>query len=104
MAANAKKGPEVRSIELGMTKSKVEEIFGDIDDLEVVNGKEWHIYNFKNGSPSKQRAMGHLLMNVMTFGIHEITGTVYEGMRNEDVSLKVYYESDLVEDYILKKS
>ena len=59
------------------------------------DGRRVDIYDYEVGNePSAGRAIGHAVMDVLTFGIWEVIGTPIEGFTGEKRRIQITYGPD----------
>jgi len=70
-----------------------------VTSVTLPEGKRVDVYEYEIGNePSAGRAIGHGVMDVLTFGAWEIIGTPVEGVIGEKKSISIIYsKNDCVE-------
>jgi hypothetical protein len=93
MAMSGKKSPNLGLIQEGASRGQIELQLGPpIKTASLDNGKRMDIYEYETGNePSPARAFGHLVMDILTFGLWEILGTPLEGFTGDKYQLTVMY-------------
>ncbi len=98
MALEGKKTPDLDAIGIGATRDEVEFALGNpLSNKAASNrddGMSVYIYEYEVGNePSNLRAVAHITMSILTFGLWEITGTRIES-RGERYHLSITYGQD----------
>jgi len=99
MALNGNQQPNFEAFEVGSKRQHVELQLGQpISSEQLEGGNRRNAYHFEMGnSPNGHRALWNLYMDLATFGIWEIPGTVIESqMGDEEVTYVVYDQNDRV--------
>ena len=96
MALSGKEEPNLGAIRVGSTRGEVEMHLGSpFTSTSLEDGMRIDIYEYEIGNePSAGRAIGHGVMDVLTFGIWEIVGTPIEGVQGEKRQLTIKYDAD----------
>ena len=106
MALSGKGEPEIDDIRKGMAINEVHFIMRNYTPvINDISGKRSESYTIDiNNEPSAGRALGHLAMNVLTWGAWEIIGTPMEALSSKRLILTIIYEDEdglLVVDKII---
>ena len=96
MALSGKKEPAIGAIKVGSTRGEVEIHMGSPSTSTILeDGTRIDVYEYELGNePSAGRAVGHGVMDVLTFGIWEIVGTPIEGFQGEKRQLFITYDTE----------
>ena len=95
MAMSGKKQPELGAVRVGASRGEIELQLGSPVEIREVNGKRVDIYEYEIGNePSAGRAIGHGVMDVLTFGIWEVVGSPIEGFQGDKKRLMITYNDD----------
>ena len=96
MALSGKENPNLGAVKVGSTRGEVELHLGPpIKSTTTDDGLRHDVYQFEIGNePSAGRAVGHGVMDVLTFGLWEVVGTPIEGFQGEKHELTVVYDKD----------
>ncbi len=98
MALHGKAEPQIDDLQLGMPIERVHFIMRNYTPaISFVGNKRIEEYDVQIGNaPSAGRALGHLAMDVFTWGIWEIVGTPMEAVITKSMKLTIIYERCLV--------
>jgi len=105
MALNGSPQPNFQAFENGSTRQQVEIQLGQpVSTKPMGEGKRRDTYRFEVGnSPNGHRALMNLYLDLATFGLWELPGTVVEGVMGEDKETHIIYGPDdrvlLIEGY-----
>ena len=94
MALHGKEEPEITDIDIGMPMDTVHFIMRNYTPKILTEG-DYRVEEYKveiGNEPSAGRALGHLAMDVLTWGVWEIVGTPLEGFSSKNMVLKITYE------------
>jgi hypothetical protein len=96
MAMSGKKNPNLGAVQVGSTRGEVELQLGPpYKTASLPNGLRSDMYEYEIGNePSAGRAIGHGVMDILTFGIWEVVGTPIEGVIGDKYDLNIIYNSD----------
>lgn len=96
MALYGKAEPTVDSLQLGMPMESAHFIMRNYTPaITHADGKRIEEYKIQIGNaPSAGRAIGHLAMDVFTWGAWEIIGTPIEAVISKEMTLIIVYEKD----------
>ena len=100
MAMSGKKEPNLGAFRVGSSRGEVELQLGSpVSSVTTPEGKRVDMYEYELGNePSAGRAIGHGVMDVLTFGLWEVAGTPIEGFQGEKKRLTIRYDAkDVVE-------
>ncbi len=94
MAMSGKKAPNLGLVQEGASRGQIELQLGPpIKTSSLGNGKRMDVYEYETGNePSAGRAIGHAIMDILTFGLWEILGTPIEGFIGDKYQLTVLYD------------
>lgn len=93
MAMSGKKEPQLGAIRVGATRGEVEMHLGPPLEIREENGNRIDLYEYEIGNePSAGRAIGHGVMDVLTFGLWEVIGTPVEAIQGEKKRLLISYD------------
>ena len=96
MALSGSENPDLGAVQVGATRGEVEMQLGSpIKTATLDDGNRVDIYEYEIGNePSAGRAIGHGVMDVLTFGAWEIIGTPIEGFQGEKFHATVTYDQN----------
>ena len=97
---SGKKEPNLGAFRVGSSRGEVELQLGSpVSSVTTPEGKRVDMYEYELGNePSAGRAIGHGVMDVLTFGLWEVAGTPIEGFQGEKKRLTIRYDAkDVVE-------
>jgi hypothetical protein len=97
MAASGSKEPNLANVHRGASRSDIEVALGQPKSINPQQGGQTAaVYEYTVGDePSKGRAVGHGVMDVLTFGLWEVVGTPIEALnRGDKVKVNVLYDKD----------
>ena len=97
MAATGSEQPNLSNVHRGASRGEIEMALGHPKSTNAhENGDLTAIYEYTVGDkPSKGRAVGHGVMDVLTFGLWEVVGTPIEAIsRGDKVKVTVLYDKD----------
>ncbi|KKM00155.1 hypothetical protein LCGC14_1807240 [marine sediment metagenome] len=94
MALSGKAAPNLGAFRVGSTRGEVELHLGSpVDSVTRPDGGRTDIYEYELGNkPSTGRAVGHAVMDLLTFGVWEIIGTPIEAIGIEKKRLMIVYD------------
>ncbi len=100
MALSGKKDPNLGVIKKGCSRGEVELQLGSpVKFVTRPDGTRVDIYEYEIGNePSAGRAVGHAVLDLLTFGLWEVVGTPVEGFQGKKYHMTVTYDRD---DYVL---
>ena len=103
MALSGKESPNLGAIKIGTTRGEVELHLGSpVTSTFNTDNTRLDIYEYEVGNePSAGRAIGHGVMDVMTFGVWEVIGTPIEGIQGDERELFITYDQN---DLVIKLS
>ena len=94
MAMSGERSPNVGVLKIGQDRSIVLLNLGQPSLTKATENGRVDIFHLQRGNdPSVGRAVGHAVMDVLTFGGWELIGTPIEGFAGEDFSITVTYDS-----------
>ena len=98
MAVEGKETPDLDAIRIGATRDEVEFALGNPLSSKAASnrddGMSVYLYEYEVGNePSNVRAVAHITMSILTFGLWEITGTRIES-QGERYHLSMTYGQD----------
>ncbi len=98
MASEGKKAPDLDVIRIGATRAEVELALGSPLSIKSSSigddGTSVYVYEYEIGNePSDLRAVAHITMSILTFGLWEIRGTEIES-QGERYHLSITYDQD----------
>lgn len=99
MALHGKKEPQLDDLKVGMSIDEAHFIMREYTPAITYNeeGDRVEEYDVEIGNaPSGGRALGHLAMDVLTFGAWEVVGTPVEGLTSKSVKLVIIYKNDKI--------
>jgi hypothetical protein len=96
MAISGKNNPDLGAVAIGKTRNEIEMHLGSpIKVGDVSSGKRTDLYEYQIGNePSAGRAVGHAVMDVLTFGVWEIIGTPVEGFMGDKYNALITYDKN----------
>ena len=97
MAASGTKEPNLANVHRGASRTDIEVALGQPKSINPQqDGQTAAIYEYTVGDePSKGRAVGHGVMDVLTFGLSEVVGTPIEALnRGDKVKVNVLYDKN----------
>ncbi len=98
MALSGKESPALGVIRVGASRGEIEMQLGPPVEILDQDDKRIDVYEYEVGNePSAGRAIGHGVMDILTFGLWEVIGTPIEGMQGTKKRITIYYdENDVV--------
>lgn len=95
MALSGKSEPNIGAVKVGSSRGEVEMHLGPpVTSTTSEDGTRSDIYEYELGNePSAERAIGHGVMDLLTFGIWEIVGAPIEGVQGEKRQLYITYDN-----------
>ncbi|MDP8292747.1 MAG: hypothetical protein P9M04_02925 [Candidatus Orphnella occulta] len=99
MALSGKKEPQITNLQKGMDISQAHFILRDYTPAVTTTpeGERIEAYEIQIGnSPSGGRALGHAVMDVLTFGGWEIIGTPIEAASSKTTALTITYKEEKI--------
>lgn len=95
MAMHGKKEPNMAVLSVGQDRGIVILNLGNPTQTYIKDGMTVDVYDVQFGNaPSGGRAVGHAVMDLLTFGGWEIIGTPIEGVQGESKSITIQYDKD----------
>jgi hypothetical protein len=96
MALSGNENPDLGAIRVGASRGEVELHLGSpVKSTSLPDGRRADIYAYEIGNePSAGRAIGHGVMDVMTFGLWEVLGTPIEGVQGERYHATITYDRE----------
>ena len=97
MAAKGDEEPNLTNVHRGASRGEIEMALGKPKNMTTDgDGKLTAIYEYTVGNePSTGRAVGHGVMDVLTFGLWEVVGTPIEAINQGDkIKVTVLYDKD----------
>lgn len=96
MAMSGKEDPNFGAFRVGSTRGEVELQLGSpINSVTIPEGKRVDVYEYEIGNkPSAGRAIGHGVMDILTFGLWEVIGSPIEGSIGEKKKLTITYDKN----------
>jgi len=100
MALSGKQDPDLGVVKQKASRGEVElQLGAPVSVSTLENGHVVNIYEYELGNePSVGRAMGHAVMDVMTFGFWELIGSPVEGFQGDKRQIQIEYDEN---DYIV---
>jgi hypothetical protein len=95
MAATGKVAPNTGAVGVGKTRGEIELQLGQPikSETNTADGSRIDIYEYEiGGEPSSGRAVGHAVLDLVTFGGWEIVGTPIEAVRGTKYLMTVNYD------------
>lgn len=94
MAMSGKDNPNLGMVRTGATRGEIELTLGPpVSTVSIDEGKRIDVYEYEIGNePSAGRAIGHGIMDILTFGLWEVIGTPIEGFQGSKHKLQVTYD------------
>jgi len=94
MALSGKENPNLGMVRQGASRGEIELTLGPpVSTVSIDEGKRIDIYEYEIGNePSAGRAIGHGLMDILTFGLWEVVGTPIEGFQGSKHRLQITYD------------
>ena len=95
MALHGKREPNMGDLKKGMSIEEAHFILRDYEPAISFTGDGDRIEEYKielGNAPSGGRALGHLAMDVLTFGLWEVVGTPMEGLTSGSMHLRITYK------------
>lgn len=99
MALHGKREPELSDLRKGMNIDEAHFLLRDYTPAVTITeeGDRIEAYKIQLGNaPSGGRALGHLAMDVLTWGLWEVVGTPMEAVTSGTMNLKVTYRNDKI--------
>jgi hypothetical protein len=95
---------DINTIDIGNSKEFVEEKIGKNYTLIDDNGQKLHRYTVKViPNSSTEKAAGHAIMSVSTFGIWEVAGNILEANDEQRFYIDIQYEDGIVKNLYKKR-
>lgn len=101
MALSGQENPDLTVVRVGAARAVVEQELGEpIETTTLEDGRRADVYAYELGDPpSGARALGHGALDILTFGVWEIFGTVAEARKGDTYHSTVTYDqSDRIAD------
>jgi hypothetical protein len=94
MAVSGKPDPNLGAVHVGATRGEVELQLGPpIETATTGDDQRTDIYEYETGNePSPGRAIGHGVLDVLTFGLWEVAGTPIEGFQGQAHRITIIYD------------
>lgn len=104
MALSGKAEPEMDDLEIGMPIDQAHFIMRNytpqVNTLSNGDRQECYVVQIGN-APSAGRAIGHLAMDVLTWGAWEIIGTPVEGLSSKKAYITITYSTNETGKYVV---
>lgn len=96
MALSGKQQPELGVVRVGATRGEVELQMGSpVRSYQESAEYRIDVYEYELGNqPSAGRAVGHAVMDVLTWGLWEIVGSPIEAFQGDKMYLQVTYDKN----------
>lgn len=95
MALHGKREVDVASLHIGQPRDEVIMILGQPMKTQTIETGRKDIFECQRGNaPSGGRAIGHAVMDVLTWGIWEIVGTPIEAMTGSTFYITIDYDKE----------
>ena len=95
MAMNGKKEPNLAVLSVGQDRGIVALNLGNPVQTYVKDDMTVDVYEVQFGNePSGGRAIGHAVMDVLTYGAWEIIGTPIEGVQGKTQTITIEYDKN----------
>ena len=96
MALHGKRTPNISAIRRDMYRDEVVLQLGEpVKTMTKDDGGRIDIFEYQVGNdPSAGRAVGHAVLDLLTWGAWEIVGTPVEGVQGKTCTLTVEYDKD----------
>jgi hypothetical protein len=97
MAAKGTEEPNLANVHRGASRGEIEMALGHPKSTSPhENGQLTAVYEYTAGDePSKARAVGHGVMDVLTLGLWEVVGTPIEAInRGDKIGVTVLYDQE----------
>lgn len=96
MAMSGEKDPDLTVVKHGRDRSEIEIQLGEPILTKVLeDGAIRCLYSYQLGNtPSAGRAIGHGVMDVMTFGMWEVLGTPIEACNGDKYQMTIVYDKE----------
>lgn len=93
MAISGKPAPNLTNVKKGANRADIELALGPPVRTSIDSeGRDIAIYEYEVGNePSAGRAVGHAVMDFLTFGIWEIVGTPIEAVQGDKYEITITY-------------
>ncbi|MCH7500389.1 MAG: hypothetical protein IH886_10325 [Nitrospinae bacterium] len=94
MAMSGKDNPNLGMVRSGASRGEVELTLGPpVSTVTIEDGRRIDVYEYEIGNePSAGRAIGHGIMDILTFGLWEIIGTPIEGVQGNKYRMQITYD------------
>ena len=94
MALSGKQQPELGVVRVGATRGEIELQMGaPVQTLQESANSRIDVYEYEIGNqPSAGRAVGHAVMDVLTWGLWEVVGAPIEAFQGDKMYLQVTYD------------
>lgn len=95
MAMSGKDNPNLGMVGIGATRGEIELTLGPpVSTVSIDEGRRIDVYEYEIGNePSAGRAIGHGVMDLLTFGLWEIIGTPIEGFQGTKHRMQITYDN-----------
>jgi len=95
MALHGKREADVASLHIGQPRDEVVMILGQPMKTQTTETGRIDMFECQRGNaPSAGRAIGHGVMDVLTFGAWEIIGTPVEGLSSSKYYMTITYDKE----------
>jgi hypothetical protein len=101
MALHGEKQPDLSVLKVGAERSQVEAaLLAPESVVSLPDGRTQRTYFFEVGNePSAGRAAVHGALDILTFGLWELSGTIIEATQGDDMQVVVYDAAGKVETF-----
>ena len=91
---SGKDDPNLGMVKVGASRGEVELTLGSpVKTVSLKDGNRMDVYEYQIGNkPSAGRAVGHAVMDLLTFTLWEIVGTPIEAATGDKHNLSVIYD------------
>ena len=99
MALHGKREADIGSLKKGMDIDEAHFILRDYTPAVSENSEGDRVEEYAiqlGNTPSGGRALGHLAMDVLTFGAWEVVGTPMEGFTSGEMKVTITYRDDKI--------
>ena len=95
MALHGKREVDIASLHIGQPRDEVVMILGQPMKTQTTETGRLDIFECERGNaPSVGRAVGHGIMDVLTWGIWEVVGTPIEGLSSSKFYVTINYDKE----------
>jgi len=95
MALSGKHDIDKASLKIGMPRAEVINIAGQPKKTMTIEDGRVDVFECQRGNaPSAGRAVGHAVMDILTWGVWEVIGTPVEGLSSSKYYVTIKYDME----------